>query len=385
MACPASAVLDAWPDDGGDNAARGTAVHAFLEHLPAHGLDAALAQVPAEHHDLCRRINLEELPLDKAHSREVAIALNLRTGEAQRLNITDRQYPEFGAEWIMGTLDVAGIADGRAYVADYKTGRNAKARWQLTAGALAWASLTAQDNACAEVIHIDDNGDVYRQPAIILDGFDMAGELAALRDAVESWHRMRAEGTPVVPTPGSHCKHCSSWRVCPAKVGLVRQAAGDMGVEKLEQMARAAAMVDDVPRALRIADALKEAAGRIYQQAYAIAAEVGPIQIDDTQALGYHPHSSPDELRGDMLHRVVTAELGAEVANVAVEMTATKASLKRALDKARESGTIAKGQGAATERKILAQLAELGGVVSHPPKPRMGMFRHPRALKSGTG
>jgi hypothetical protein len=278
----------------------------------------------------------------------------------------------------MGRLDVAGVDGETALVADYKTGRSARARYQVIAGMLAWSAVTGMQDARGEVIHIDDDGEVRRQPAIHLDAFEMVVEMGTLRDAVASWHRMRAEGVVPPPVPGPHCKYCPCWRGCPEKTGLVRQAAGENGVATLEQLARAAAMVDDVPRALRLADALKEAAGRIYQQAHAIAAEVGPIQIDDKMALGLTSVTSPDEMRGEVVRQVVAQELGAEVADVAVEMSATKASLKRALDKARDAGTIPKGQGAATERRILAMVVEAGGVIHHAPKARVAMFRRDR-------
>jgi hypothetical protein len=386
-ACTASAVLDEWPEESGPQADRGNAAHRFLQHVPDVGADAALSEVPAEFRAWCARINLDDLPLAREHRREIALALNVRTGEARVLDVKDRAYPDMGPEWIMGTLDVAGvIGDGKtAYVADYKTGRNAKARMQLVAGVLAWTAVSGLDAGNAEVLHIDDAGDVWRHTQMALDGFDLAGELAALREMVEAWHRMRREGVVPVPTPGDHCKYCASWKLCPAKVALIRHASEANGVDRLEQLARNQLQIANVGRALQMADQLKEAAGRIYSEAYGLAAMDGPIQVDEHQALGYHPQATPDELVGSVVHDVVAAEFGVEVANVAVEMSATKASLKRALDKARESGAIPKGQGAATERRVMAAVSAAGGLISHEPKQRMGMFKRPRDQQSRTG
>lgn len=391
MSCRASAFLPRLADDEGSEAAsRGTAVHAYLSH--AHNAMAsgasvslaasgALAATPEEWRSLCSRLNLDVLPVGReGFESEVPVALNVHTGEARRLNVDElvagidggpAKYPDLGRGWICGTLDVV----GPGYCADYKTGRGGSYRWQMIMAALAWSRITGVDSVTTVIVRIHDDGESHEERPVVHDAFDLATLRAEIAAAYDAW--MSKPSSIPVPTPGSHCTYCPSWQACPAKVGLVKRAYAENGVEQLEQLGMAAITAEDMARALAVAARLKEAAGRIEAQAHKVVAATGQqYALGDGEWFGAYETRGTQEWDGERAFDVVREVLGDTCALTAVEKIATKASVQRAVDLAKEMGRVEKNKGAATLRRITSLLELAGGIKTSPPKQRIGRHRN---------
>jgi hypothetical protein len=232
--CAASAVLPRIWSTGGDYAERGTEVHAHLERVSG-GMapDESVAQADEAHRDAVAAVDLDELAHELSLSSEVSLAYNPTADTARLLGqSTGRDYASVTADEVPMTLDLVGVAPDRVAVGDYKTGHGPIARaglnWQMIGGALAAARTFDRDLADVQLIHLRDGRPPWRDRATF-DALDMAGFAAELRATTERTARDRdraARGEHVEPTEGSWCRYCPSRDMCPAKVGLLRQALG---------------------------------------------------------------------------------------------------------------------------------------------------------------
>lgn len=235
VACRASSVLPRIWAESGDDAAAGTAKHAYLERITNGTAPAeSLANTPEEHREACAAIDLDALRGELSLSAEVSLAYNVADDTARVLGESmDRDYSTITPDEIPMTLDVCGVGPDRVVVADYKTGHGkqtpAALNWQIRGGALAMARAFDRDVADAQLIQIRSDRRPWRDRATF-DAFDLARfarELQVTKARAESDRADFARGEHIEPTEGSWCRYCPCAWSCPAKVGLMRRALGD--------------------------------------------------------------------------------------------------------------------------------------------------------------
>lgn len=227
LACPASETLPHTRAAESPEAARGTAIHTYLQMVPELGQEAALDLVEDEHRAACESIELDKIPeVDRDRfAAEVAFAYDWETGAARTLPTKGhRDYSAATDREIPMTLDVIGVnlRDRVALVMDYKTGwgdvprawRNA----QLLMGALAATRVYGLDTAEVAIIRIRPDGDPYYDRATISE---LA--LAEFEAKVQNTMRSLSAGDhDQVPNLGPHCRYCPAFSSCPGQVGLAR-------------------------------------------------------------------------------------------------------------------------------------------------------------------
>lgn len=396
VACPPSVVLPSTPPAAADMqwADEGEAKHTYLqligEQLAALDMadmdaeqraaliedeaGAALAQVPEEYRDDCEVIRLEYLPLGPGFEQEVSIAVDLQAGTARLLGRgIRRRYGAIKPTEVALTMDVARVQGRRGYVGEYKTGMSqqepAPGHWQLRMEALALAWLHDLEEVDAALIQVFGSGSSAEDAATWsrLDVEFFAAELQVL--ALETIPRLReayAAGATLPTKPGRHCKYCPAVPSCPSKVGLMRAAA----LRPDDVLAKFRALLgEDASRAYQMARAVHDIAGRMLSEAHEYARTVAPIQMD--RGMVYGPVTRQRAtLDGAATYRVVERLLGREAADVAVEMSATKASVERAVKHAKSQGlqmTTSSGPApikavAPIVRQLLDALDGIGGV-----------------------
>jgi len=367
-ACPASSALPQAAQGKNEYSEAGDAKHFYLSKVAELGSEAALALVPAEHRDICAVIDLEQLPLGKGWETEVAFALDLASGRARRLGAhIGRDYQVSGEE-VPGTADVVSSAEqargaGLVEVYDYKGAfapvPPAARNWQLRFLAAAAARTYGVARARVGIIRLREDGSTWRDE-VELDALDLDLVLADLRRVVgrvrEARALVEAGRTPDVHR-GDHCRSCPAFASCPANGRLLAVMATrpvSVAEELKDRLTPATARLafEQFKRAESVLHAVREAL-------FAYAAE-NPIELEDGQVFG--PHTvGRDQLDGRVVHQVLEARFGRELADLAVGYDASKASVRRALKAHVDQ---AGGKVAPLEREILAAVGAAGGVVS---------------------
>lgn len=336
LACPASTVLPRVERLVGDAAREGTAVHAFLELCSELGdSDAALAKIGSserwrDHLELCEAIDVSALPTELAH--EVAFAFDLETGQARELGRgIGRNYAAHGLKRyeIPLTVDVVGISADAVFVGDYKTGRlrvtRALHNVQVGLGALCAARCYDRDHAIVEIIQPGRDGAKPYRDRAELDGFDLDDLSARLR----AWPRRYAaarNASPVPVTTGPHCRWCDSYVHCPAQTALaIRVGTGAEIAEMQAELTR-----ETAGRVYLRAKAAKIFLQRIFDAIHGMA-EQEPIEFAPGQWLGVREKRGNEKLDGPATREVIRLLHDDEIADAAVEYTATKAGIRRAL------------------------------------------------------
>lgn len=347
--CPAAAALpqvETFPDDDDDPRAKGTDVHRFLELCAEVGRDAALEQVGEQWRPLCAEIDLAKLSRELNCSTEVALAYNWREDTTRRLYpIAHRRAYEIDESCeVAMRLDLLGASDLAVLIGDYK-GPHAwlpapAESYQLGTGAVAAARLLGRSSAVLEYIRIRDDSTVYKIRAE-LDVFGLEAAAERVRGTMEAVQRVRAviaAGQVPNVSEGPWCRYCNARQSCPAKTAIIRQLVLDtqplppMTLLTPEAAARAYAMFEPMKRAL------KQVEGALY--AYA---KLDPIFVrteDDGSERWFGELSRPgnEEVSGPVAHRVLTELYSGEVANAAVEYTATKTAIGAAVRAALPEG-----------------------------------------------
>lgn len=264
-ACPASCALPCVQSPQSTHASAGSAVHAYLEALQSLPREQALAAVPEEHQVWCSAIPLDSIPRGVP---EVALAYDVRTGRARRLDTTARDYTVASSE-IAGTCDlyVAPTATSPARVIDWKTGtwaqRDPEAhRPQLALYALGLARLHALDEIDAEVVSIGDDGSVSVVARWSFDLDALAEVAASVRRTHERVQTARATAPALLDVrEGEHCRYCPAWASCPAKLAGIRAVLDNVDLATPEAIGRAYLRASDLERvAEQIRCAAREAA-----------------------------------------------------------------------------------------------------------------------------
>jgi hypothetical protein len=374
-------------DSVSDDATSGTARHAFFQRVsdlvqtpfvpPCHGIEVkpgvwsgcsggtdcpicagqplparfytleearelALADAADEH-----RGALAAIPLDSPAFRfgdvaaEVALALDLETGEARELGRgLERDYSSAKPTEIVGTIDRLGlIGDDGLYIGDYK-GRSHRASPakdpQFLAAALAASRIFRRSWAELEVIRIIGD-DVFpakeRVDFVDLDAFEVRiHERRAL--AAGNVAAFKADGTLPEGEVGDHCRYCPSLRFCPAKMALARAALGGDSEEVQAIVKVGAAYITDesAPRLRQlVSDAEKVL--EIVKEALRDYGRQTPFPLGDGSGrwYGVPPDATTRELLDGVKVRAVLAELfGEEAAAAGVKVEATLGGIESA-------------------------------------------------------
>lgn len=356
--CPASEHLDApRVDTVNVDAARGTAVHQFLEDVQEVGRDDALGMVPSEWRDHCAGIDIDRLPACQkgSYAAEVALAYHLFDatarvighGIARAYDVTDKEFA--------GTADVIGITDTEVFVLDYKGPHGhvapAERNWQLRFLALAAARAYNRRSAQVAIVRVKDDGSSWSDWAAF-DSIELdviADELAMLFGRLFGARGDADTGNQPHVTTGDHCRYCPVQRHCPAHTGMVSALISGNG-PALDLAGREAEVWRNIKVARRMLDELD---GAVRSRAYAEAIDLGDgrvVALRDKEVR---------TIDGDIARAVLEETWGEELAAEVVPLTASQ---KRITDAARkikeEQGGTIKGHVAAA----IEAINEAGGI-----------------------
>lgn len=355
LACPTSCVLPQVTAPSSPWAESGRALHAYVEAIARGATPAEAAQrVPAELRDTALALDTDHWPVDlQAGWRpEVAVLYDMDKDAAEVLDAAARSYGHRGRNAIVGTADLVRVHDGTVYVIDVKTGRgwlpNPAASGQLRALALAFARVYGVDSAEVGHLRVDTADGRAWLDLEPLDALEMATVREQLLEAREA-----VEAEVVAPKEGPWCRYCPAFAVCPAKAALVTEM---MDVPVLDAFTAAAAWqrIKDTRAVLdRVEAALKEYAAR-----EAVSLPGGWVLAE--------VESVRESLDGRKAHAAALEVLGPAAADVAVELTATKASVEEACRQwvASEKAAGRKATLAAAKRAVMDRLAQLGGITA---------------------
>lgn len=365
-ACPASEALPHASRETEWSSA-GTTIHAFLEACSTVGLAAALESVPAEYHDACAVIALENLPHGKpgSYASEVAFAFSVDTFECRELGRNlKRDYASAGLKpnEIAGSADVIGLTENGVVIADIKTGYQFQAAdsWQMRFLGMA-AALTydkQEAHLLTLIVHDDDVMTLHHHLSAV-DFGSIAMEIAEVLNKVGMAKQLAVtKNLNALPfTTGPHCRYCPAFAYCPAQVSLIKDLVRDdtpnamtaADIAAALTTTQAAAAWTKLKAAENVVDRLKEAI-----KLYALNNDVA---LPNGMVLGV-VEREVESLDGGVVHRVVTARHGKDVADTVVTMEATKAAIKEAVRK------IAAGTGGKMshlEKAILDDVRDLKG------------------------
>jgi len=365
--CPASGAL---PSVRGSTpqAARGTAVHRFLEEVSTLGYEQALDRIEDDElRAVCACVDLEHLPVDpNAFVPEVAFAYDFVSGKAREIGRgLGREYPSLGENEIPGTADLVGLAPDHVYVADYKWGHGPTwyappADWnmQLRFLALAAARTYDRDAARIELIHLRGEGQRIWRDRAELDAFALDEVALEVADVVR---RVRAAATivgagqvPAVST-GQHCRFCPAYNACPGTTALVRLLVHEP--QAVERQVAGQLTPENATRAYQAWRAAKLLVDRLGDAVFGYAQE-NPIPLGDGMLLG-PVETSRDQVEGAIARRVLERLHGAEVADKACDFESSKAAIRRAL---RQVAQDTKTPLSHLERAVLDELKKCGGI-----------------------
>lgn len=372
--CIASAVLEGF-ESTSEAAENGSAKHAFHFDVLTLGRPAALARVPEQHRERLERFNTEALPAGQPGSwaGEVAFAYDIDTGQARELgrNI-GRAYIEHGAgpNDLVGSIDIVGTGpDSAAIVIDLKTGwtrvTKAKRNLQLLLAAVCAVKVYGTDLARGAILYANDDGQPWWDSASwdLVDLTEAEMRLTDLGRGIREARKLFIDGDPttgeiVKPrmVAGDHCKFCPAINTCPAQGALVRRFIASPK-ETEEDFKKGLADNDVASHVYRRLVAAKAALERALAVVYARAAHT-PILLGNGKVLGKRT-TEREYLDAEKVHAVVTDAYGIVAAHAAVEMKATKASIKRMARAMKESGG---GTISERERAVLDALRARDGV-----------------------
>ncbi len=364
LECPASTCL---PQVKNTNpwAQEGTALHDFLEMTSKYDRDTALQSMRDDddwekYADVCEAIDTDSLPTELAH--EVAFAYDVVTRKVRELGRGKVDYSKcnLNPNEIPCRLDVVGVSPSAVFVGDYKFGRGdvtpAKRNVQVGFGALCATTLYGRDNAVVEIIRPGRGGAKPFHDRAELDMLDL--DALALR--LSEWFPRRRGVLSIIEsgdTPnvfeGDWCKWCPSYNYCPAKTALAVRIGDGSEIQELHTELTPETAAAVYKRAKMASELLRKVFGSIYGMA-----RNEPIDLGDGKMLGETTKRGNERLDGQTVRAVLQLLHTEEIADEAVEITATKAAIERAL-----RGKVAVL--APAIREVLTKVAELGGIRRH--------------------
>ncbi len=355
LACPTSCVLpqvtappSPWAEDG-------RALHLYVERLTkGDSPEAAAEQLPEALRTTALSLDVDGWPLDvrAGWQSEAAVSYGLSTGTARMLDAAGRSYGVQPVGVLTGTADLVRVHDGVVWVVDVKTGRGwlpkPSESGQLRFLALALATVHDVDAAQVGHLRVDTSSGRAWLDVEPLDALELATvreQLLEAQDAVQA-------GT-VAPKEGPWCRYCPAFPVCPAKAALV---TGMMDVPVLDANTAAAAWqrIRDTRAVLdRVEAAVREYAAR------------EPVRLTDGWELAEF-ETSRESLDGERVWVALSAAYGPAVADAAVELSATKASVEAAAKTwvAAERSAGRRATLAGAKRAMLEAVAAAGGVTT---------------------
>ncbi len=246
---------------------------------------------------------------------------------------------------------------------DWKTGWSdvapAEENVQLRAGALAACRTYGRSRAIVGIIRVHDDEEPFVDQAE-LGPFELEAFATELRElGKEVFLAREAVKRGALPrlSIGRHCQWCPAIRVCPAQAGALRAFKDDDtagGLIPPQPMSLEAAGV-----AYEIAEGLRLRLQKIIAACYAVAKKT-PIPLSNGEVLG-EVTTKRDSLAGPVVRAVMHKLYGPEVADAAVEYSATKKRLKEALRMVAKERDVPL---APLEREALAAISEAGGVTT---------------------
>lgn len=352
--CPASCVLPQTENVSEWNE-RGGATHTYLlseSRGKAH-------HVPPDHRAYVERIKEEEVPRG---IYEISFAMDLESGLARVLGRNLPDYKGAHPQEVCGTADIFKSEGAYVYIGDVKTGLAhhvppPQENLQLGFLALAASRVENKDKALVEILHIMETGDVKKE-GVFLDGWkldaievELVHTIGRVREAAAI---VAAAGVPPVVT-GPHCKFCPAFAACPAQTALVKLMAA--GGRDLEKQIMEALTVETAGRAYAMYKNAQELLNRVRDGIYGFAQQ-HPVDIGNGWELK-EVELRRQKISGAKTYKWLMTTMGPDVAEDATEVTATKASVKRAFAK-----HVPKGGRLEMERALMAALEKDEGITT---------------------
>ncbi len=380
--CPASAALptvretNEWSEVGDEK-------HAIMKRVidicgegvtVGDAVTAALSEAPPAIAEAMADLPWDILPVGKGFAAEVAMAIDLETGEARELGrglsrevvYRDLKPTEFG-----GVADIIGLADDHVLVPDWKFGwtEHARAREnrQLLTLALMACKIWKKPKAKVSIVRLPERGNPWIDTAE-LGQFELGLHLANLRkirDRVEYEIRASAEGV-VKTNPGQWCRFCPSFAACPSQTAMIRAAAGGTLDARIDSMLP---LSDETFGAAWRASAILAMAHKKLKSAlhtYIAYKKGEPIAIGNgLEVLEVITQGRDSIVDGELVYQYLKEEFGVELANEVCGHSATKGAIEDGVKRfAADRGTTKK----AIANDTIEALRRLGAVKKKPGK-----------------
>ncbi len=350
MSCQASHQLPQ-VHSASEAAAKGTAIHAYLEKLvKGESHEAALQVVPEQYRDACLDVDMAPFWAQQYRDlqAEVSMAVNVLDGTARVLG-GNRAYATVKPEEFYGTADYIGrTQDGVLVVGDFKTGvanvTHPRNNWQLKT--LAYILTQLHGESAVEVAIVKTEGETR----LLIHRFD-ALDLAVIGEDLLILHRKLQQ--PATPSEGKHCDWCPAFKHCPAKVALLRElaAAPVLTAEALAGELKSG----DAKQAYRRYRAIKTALQKVEAELRMLV-DREPIDLGD--GFFYGPtKQAREEIDGKVAFETVMGLYGPDAAKAAVGFTTSKTAIEKAI-----APHCAKGTKAGAVRAIIDTVAQNGGI-----------------------
>ncbi|MDO9016641.1 MAG: DUF2800 domain-containing protein [Deltaproteobacteria bacterium] len=365
LACRASNVLPQEPDAGSEAAARGTALHAYVE-AEANGQPGALARVPAAWREMARGLDvpaiLEALGHDLFGDTEMRAEESFawdptRPYEGRSLGLSlNRDYSGATSGEFVGTADVVVVdrAADLVVVGDYKFGHGevtpAATNPQLRALALYAARAHRVSQARVVVIRGREDGSCWLDAAEVseIELERIAETLAELAGRVVA----DALGHQTPPaTPGAHCRYCRAAVHCPEGPMALAVAQGT-GLIDL------AATAAGRGRLLQLRDFAKRLPDLINEQLRAAVAR-GDTALPGGAALALESTTKRAVVDAEAVYQNTLINLGPEAAEVAAPLV--RAATMDTIKSAAQVGAL-KGERATRKQQLVDVLLRAGAL-----------------------
>lgn len=287
---------------------------------------------------------------------EVAFALDIATGDAREVgDCIGRNYGEprtpferFGTADVVGQLDRAlVIVDKKGFEEVTRAAENPQLRFLAAAASRVYRP---------ERIEVAINHELRGLDVAELDAFDLGMIPHQLRqveiDVAQAMADTRA-GRPPAFNTGRWCRWCPAYDACPQQrelAALVRRPDDDV------ELSLVTAIVDDsdAPAAYQLWKRIGILQKRLGEALYGIAARA-PFPIGGGKFFGKHSVLGDREYDGPTVHAVVAEQLGRDVADRVVEMTASQAQFERVV-----KPLVPRGKFSAAKRSIFGEVERLG-------------------------
>lgn len=265
---------------------------------------------------------------------EVAFAIDIATLDARVLGRgLGRNYGEPRTPFErFGTADMLGWGGERHMVIGDKKGfdevTGAATNPQLRFLALAASRVYRPERVEVAILHELTGLDVAEVDMFDLD-IAIPEYLRSVETGIAKARSDKRAGLPVLFNTGRWCRWCDGYHDCPRQKELVALARRPDDDPKLAMLTTVADETD-APAVYELYRRIGILHKRIGQSLHAMAAS-RPIPIGNGRFYGRREKPGNERLDGDVMYSVVRDLHGQELADRAVERSASKAQLKRAL------------------------------------------------------